>query len=341
MSLLYKRPDSPVWYVTKTRQSTRTTNRKLAEEFARKSLESAWRSERLGDQDRTFADLGRAWLDAKATKRTANRDEFLIRDFTAFLDRRRVRALTQIDAEALRQYASQVKARASASTANLYLTILGAMFRKAVAWGWLDTIPVVDRYRVVKTEPRWLTGDEFDAIAVRLPEWVRDMATIAVQTGLRYANVAGLRWSWISPTGEMCIVPATSTKTARPYAVPLNAAAREVISRRGNMRLSKFDEGRDFEQIDFDLVFYHPERPGQYVESVRSWWERACDDAKIRVRWHDLRHTWASWHIQNNTPSRVIQELAGWSSPAMMQRYAHLAVDHLAKYVDNVGHRPK
>lgn len=51
------------------------------------------------------------------------------------------------------------------------------------------------------------------------------------------------------------------------------------------------------------------------------------------VRWHDLRHTWASWHVQNGTPLNVLQELGGWESPQMVRRYAHFSAGHLAVYV--------
>ncbi len=60
-------------------------------------------------------------------------------------------------------------------------------------------------------------------------------------------------------------------------------------------------------------------------------WYKAMKRAGIEnFRWHDLRHTWASWHVQSGTPLHVLQELGGWASYAMVQRYAHLAADHLA-----------
>jgi len=42
------------------------------------------------------------------------------------------------------------------------------------------------------------------------------------------------------------------------------------------------------------------------------------------IRWHDLRHAWASWHVQGGTPLFALQELSGWESPLMVRRYAHL-----------------
>jgi len=53
-------------------------------------------------------------------------------------------------------------------------------------------------------------------------------------------------------------------------------------------------------------------------------------------RWHDLRHTWASWHVQNGTPLYALQEMGGWSSVEMVRRYAHLAADHLAPFPDRL-----
>jgi integrase len=46
-------------------------------------------------------------------------------------------------------------------------------------------------------------------------------------------------------------------------------------------------------------------------------------------RWHDLRHTWASWHAQLGTPLYVLKELGGWETLEMVNRYAHLAPEHL------------
>src|SRR5204863_5007254 len=51
--------------------------------------------------------------------------------------------------------------------------------------------------------------------------------------------------------------------------------------------------------------------------------------------WHSLRHTWASWHVQNGTPLAVLMQLGGWASYAMVLRYAHLGVDHTAAWVNN------
>ena len=66
-------------------------------------------------------------------------------------------------------------------------------------------------------------------------------------------------------------------------------------------------------------------------------WRKALVRAGIEnFRWHDLRHTWASWHVQQGTPLYVLQELGGWSDYEMVRRYAHLSVEHLAEYAESL-----
>lgn len=68
-------------------------------------------------------------------------------------------------------------------------------------------------------------------------------------------------------------------------------------------------------------------------------WRKALMRAGISdFRRHDLRHTWASWHIQAGTPLAVLQELEGWKDFKMVQRYAHLSKDHLSAYAENLGY---
>src|ERR1700690_3187677 len=118
------------------------------------------------------------------------------------------------------------------------------------------------------------------------------------------------RTAWIHPD---------QAKARKAIAVPLSAAA--VIGIR--------------EQIGKHLkhVFRYQ---GKSVTQVNT---RTWRTALMRVgiedfRWHDLRHTWASWHVQAGTPLHVLQELGGWETTEMVRRYAHLSSEHLAPYVE-------
>ncbi len=53
-------------------------------------------------------------------------------------------------------------------------------------------------------------------------------------------------------------------------------------------------------------------------------------------RFHDLRHTWASWLVQAGVPLTALQEMGGWESIEMVQRYAHLAPNHLVEHARRI-----
>ncbi|KAA1284343.1 tyrosine-type recombinase/integrase [Alcaligenes faecalis] len=58
------------------------------------------------------------------------------------------------------------------------------------------------------------------------------------------------------------------------------------------------------------------------------------------VRFHNLRHTGASWHVQNGTLLFVLKKRGDWETLDMVKKYAHLDADHLAQYAitSRLGH---
>jgi len=72
------------------------------------------------------------------------------------------------------------------------------------------------------------------------------------------------------------------------------------------------------------------------VEHKRAW-TTALSNAGIEgFRWHDLRHTWATWAATNGVSLLELQQLGGWASLEMVQRYAHLLPSHLRSAADQV-----
>ena len=66
-------------------------------------------------------------------------------------------------------------------------------------------------------------------------------------------------------------------------------------------------------------------------------WRAALKRAGIEnFRFHDLRHTWASWLIQSGVPLSVLQEMGGWESVDMVRRYAHLTPNHLTQHAKQI-----
>lgn len=80
-------------------------------------------------------------------------------------------------------------------------------------------------------------------------------------------------------------------------------------------------------------VFTYRGRP-LHAASQTAWYSALRRVGLEGFRWHDLRHTWASWHVQAGTPLLALKELGGWASLNMVLRYAHLALDHLAEHAE-------
>ena len=61
----------------------------------------------------------------------------------------------------------------------------------------------------------------------------------------------------------------------------------------------------------------------------------ALTRVKIKnFRWHDLRHTWATWHVAAGTPLRDLMALGGWKDIESVMCYAHVDTKHLRQYVN-------
>jgi integrase len=67
-------------------------------------------------------------------------------------------------------------------------------------------------------------------------------------------------------------------------------------------------------------------------EMTNTGWRNAVAKAGLGdLRFHDLRHTWASWHRQAGTSTDELKDLGGWKSRCMVDRYAKYATEHLAR----------
>ena|SRR5690606_2700210 len=104
--------------------------------------------------------------------------------------------------------------------------------------------------------------------------------------------------------------------------MPLNDEALAIIkAQQGQHKRLVFTRGTDRQitQIDARVL------------------RRACEKVGVTdFRFHDFRHTWASWHVQAGTPLFVLKELGGWETIEMVRKYAHLDAGHLADHVNAV-----
>jgi len=142
------------------------------------------------------------------------------------------------------------------------------------------------------------------------------MVRFALATGLRQGNVIGLEWSQVDLQRRLAWIHADQAKARKAIAVPLNEPAVAVLQRQNGKHQTR--------------VFTFRGKPVAWV-NTRAWKDALRRAGIADFRWHDLRHTWASWHVQAGTPVYELQELGGWGSTEMVRKYAHLAPGQLAK----------
>lgn len=211
----------------------------------------------------------------------------------------------------------------SPSNYNRHLAVVRAALGLAVEHGWIAAAPRLEKRREPRSTERYLTRAEWERLHAALPEHLKDIAEFAVCTGLRQANVLGLEWRQVDLERGVAWVHAGDTKASHAITVPLSAQAVAVLRRQ---------VGRHPERV----FTWGKKKHQPYRSTPKTAWLEAVAAAKLPgLRWHDLRHTWASWHVQAGTPLPVLQKLGGWASLDMVMRYAHFAPEHLAAYADN------
>lgn len=255
-------------------------------------------------------------------KRSKEKDTLIIAWFTQHLAGQ---FLTSITPEVIEELRALKAEETSESTANRHMAFLRALLRKELGKSAAPTVPM---YTIEKGEPRWLTRPQFEKLAKKLApnQHLEDMARFTVATGLRMRNVTHLTWDRVDLKGRHLWIPGRRSKSGKPIPVPLNADAVAILKRwQGEHETHVF-------------VFR-----GKPIDDANG---KAFKDAATAaglkgLRWHDLRHTWASWHVQAGTPLHALQELGGWASYEMVLVYAHLSSGHLAKYAKGIQRRHK
>lgn len=307
----------------RVRRSLRTTDRREAQRLHDELRAELWRQQSSSPEDRTFRDAVEIWL---ATGEKGLPDRYRLNDLDISDD-----SLASLDENRL----ADLLSRYNGATRNRVIGLLHAVLACAANRGWIDRVPHMARVKVKDYRVRWLTADEWRRLQAELPCHLRSMACFAIATGLRENNVIGLEWSQVDMRRRVAWIHPDQAKAGRPIGVPLSDDAMAVLEAQAEAEASK------------RYVFTYSGHPVTKC-STKAWWaalERAGlgdyeGPGKARkfvpnFRWHDLRHTWASWHVMNGTPLEVLQKLGGWKTLQMVMRYAHLAPEHLAKFAGN------
>jgi integrase len=221
----------------------------------------------------------------------------------------------------------------SPATVVRYLAVLSHAFTTAVKeWGWIESNPLL---RVSKPkEPRGRVRFLSDAERERLLDACKSSGNqdlylavvLALSTGARQQEIMGLRWGQIDFERRVAILEETKNDERR--ALSLTGLALDLLRARSKVR-----------RLDTDLVFPGRVHPGNPVD-LRAPWETVLKRAEIAdFRWHDLRHSAASYLAMGGASLAEIAAILGHKTLSMVKRYAHLSDDHTSAVVERMNAR--
>ena len=228
-------------------------------------------------------------------------------------------------------YAYKVKRRKdgkSGSTINKELSMLSKAYNLAIReWEWLKENPVsmVSMEKESNGRDRWLSHKEAERLLRKCEPLLGQIVIFAINTGMRQDEILSLKWLSVDMARMTAVV--MKSKNGRRRTVPLSPAALEVLSERSKVR-----------HLHSDFVFTNTAGGKVDRSKLSRNFKKAVEKAKIEdFRFHDLRHTCATWLAQSGHDIYFISRWLGHEDVSMTQRYAHHCVDSLRRGVEAFG----
>ena len=216
----------------------------------------------------------------------------------------------------------------SNATVNRYLSMLSKTYNNAITeWHWTQDNPL--RRVSKKTEPRgrmrYLADKERAALLDACRKSERPelylIVLFALTTGMRRGELLGLRWPDVDLERRIAVLH--NTKNGDRRSVPIVPEVAALLRERGKVR-----------KLDNDLIFASAGRDAVWFDK---FWYRALKAAKIKdFRFHDLRHTAASYLAMSGATTAEIAAVLGHRTLAMVKRYAHLSDQHTGEVVERM-----
>ena len=243
------------------------------------------------------------------------------------------RKLDEIGYGDIVDYAASKAKKLGKKTVNNHLSLLLRILHVAMKRKLIDVLPEVEWLKAPNPEFDFLTFEEADRLVAAAAEGWRCMILLALRTGLRQGELLALRWSDVDlvrgrltvrrsvtkgrvldpDTGKLLLKnTVTEPKSGKSREVPLGEEILKALKAHRHLRGA--------------LVFSDQSGKMHTANGSKHPLWRACDRSGVRrIRWHVLRHTFASHLAMKGVPLKVVQELLGHATLDMTMRYAHLS----------------
>lgn len=334
----YRRKDSPYLWIKytdasgkPTYESTGTTDRKEAEALEAKRRLEVHQQRKWGVQpEHTFDELMVRYITATRDEmRSPERVGYAVSKLQCVFAGRVMERLRRSDISTFIE--ARKREGVGPATINRELDVLSAAINYArKRWDWEMNNPCSGMsLREPEGRLRWISRAEADALIREAEKDVRslhlaDFVRLGLNTGCRKNELLKLSWDRVDLRDNRLFLESEHTKSGKRRVVPLNEEARRAMLGRARFR-AEFCPGSPW-------VFAH--KSGERVQYMQNGFQAACKRSGIEgFRVHDLRHTCASWMVQQGVPLMEVRDVLGHSTIEMTERYAHLAPEKLKSAV--------
>lgn len=227
----------------------------------------------------------------------------------------------------------------SRKTLKLYRDTLGVLLKNAKGWGWMAQNPMEGVNPITKIRDertRFLSDDEraklLDACKASDNASLFTVVVFALSTGARKNEILGLTLADVDLQRGSAIF--RDTKNGDTRAAPLARHLRELLTE----QVAKAGALYDALPTPAKTRWLFPRTDGVLPIDIRTAWETARDKAGlVDFRFHDLRHSTASYLAMKGASLVEIAEVLGHRTLQMVRRYAHLSESHVKGLVESLG----
>lgn len=309
---------------TRIRRSTGTEEKAKAQEYHDKIKHELWDASRLEKkQEHLFEEIVLLAMKDAEDQSLYDTKKGYARYWLSVFKGRSITGIKGDEIARMMPTHSQHKSRKKLAngTVNRYRAFIIRAFSLALKHGWVENRPYVPELREPKVRVRWIRKWQARELIDSLnTDIMRKISSFALLTGARRGEILSLTWENIDMENRNAIVTAENAKSGRARPLPLNDEAILILR-----------------ECDMSCEFVFTANGERLTDIDRKDFAQATIKSGISdFRFHDLRHTWASWHVQNGTPLMMLKEMGGWETLEMVKKYAHLGAEHLNKFVGSV-----
>jgi len=217
----------------------------------------------------------------------------------------------------------------SNSTVNRYVAALSVVFSYAVKeLEWMDDNPIskISHLKEPKSRVRYLSDEEREILCEQAREssnpYIYTIICIALTTGARKMEILGLRWEDVDLNAKTAILQETKNGERRLLRLiePAFSELKKLYVNRGKS------------------PYIFPNHDGTGALDITYCWKDLIKQTGIKnFRFHDLRHTWASYLAMNNVNMATIAEILGHKDLKVTKRYAHLSPGYIRSVMEDTA----